>query len=132
MPHSLTSLVNQLRGDDKLNLESLCSLYSLHDSVVLKFSYSFENRCAICVLSFEGDSQSGICSIKFKDILMFKIEAQNVNFIEDELIDLKVNSKDGEYFKAFFSEGFGMPGKVLEISCTAVDIEVSFDKVHEY
>ncbi|MDE5884022.1 MAG: hypothetical protein K2H29_02955 [Oscillospiraceae bacterium] len=108
-----------------MNLESLCALYNLHDSVVVKFSYCFEKRCAVCILNLGNWQKKNTCTIKFNHIILFKMESQNVDFEEDELIDLKVSSGEVEYFKSFFSEGFMKPGKVIEIICHDVEIELT-------
>ncbi|MDE6729315.1 MAG: hypothetical protein K2J71_00875 [Oscillospiraceae bacterium] len=107
-----------------MNLEKLCALYDLHDSVVVKFSYCFEKRCAVCILNLGDWQDRNTCTIKFNDILFFKLESENADFAENELIALEVSSDETEYFKAFFSEGFMKPGKAIEIRCHDVEIEL--------
>lgn len=108
-----------------MNLEQLHSLHDLHDSVITKFTYSLDNRQAFCELIIEEDSHQYSCSICFNNISLFHIESNNSNFMENELIDIKVLSEDGEYFRGFFSEGFGKPGKLIEIRCNMVEITIA-------
>ncbi|WP_295080114.1 hypothetical protein [Ruminococcus sp.] len=107
-----------------MNLVQLYLNYTLHDSVITDFFYSLNQRYARCVLSVEMNNCNYTYTINFEEITLFKIEAQNADFIGNELIDIKVSSDNGEYFKAFFSEGFAMPGKVIEIRCDKVNIYV--------
>ncbi|WP_458453014.1 hypothetical protein [Methanobrevibacter sp.] len=107
-----------------MNLEQLYSSHNLHDSVLTKFTYSLENRHAFCELIIEDAPHQYSCSISFNDITLFIIESNNSDFIENELIDIKVLSEDGEYFRGFFSEGFGKAGKLIEIRCKMVEITV--------
>lgn len=110
-----------------MNLEQLHSLYNLHDSVLTKFTYSLDNRHAFCELMIEEDSHQYICSIKFNNISLFHIESNNSDFMENELIDIEVLSGEAEYFRGFFSEGFGKPGKLIEIRCNTVEITIDID-----
>lgn len=48
---------------------------------------------------------------------MFYIEADNSVFDENEFKSSVVSSSNGEYFKCYLDEGFGKPGKVIEIGC---------------
>lgn len=108
-----------------MNLETLCSLYDLHDSVVIKFSYSFHESCAVCLLELGDWNDKNTCMIKFNHIVFFKLESQNVDFDENELIDVKVSSGEVECFRAFFNEGVMKPGKVIEIKCDYVEIKIT-------
>lgn len=107
-----------------MNLAALHLSYDLHDSVVVLFSYCFEKRYAVCVLDIGDLQEKYRCKIKFNNITFFKIDLTNVDFVENELIDLKVSSDVGEYFKGYFSEGFSKPGKAVEIKCEFVEIEI--------
>ena len=107
-----------------MTLEQLYSLYNLHDSVLTKFTYSLEYRHALCELIIEDDSHHYSCSISFNDITLFNIESNNSDFMENELIDIKVLTEDEEFFRGFFSEGFGKAGKLIEIRCKMVEITI--------
>ncbi|MCM1505955.1 MAG: GNAT family N-acetyltransferase [Ruminococcus flavefaciens] len=111
--------------DTEMNLETLCKSYDLHDSVVEEFSYFFEKRCAVLALSLGDWQNKKNCIIKFNDITFFKFESDNVDFAENELIDIKVSGGEDEYFKAFFSEGFMKAGKTVEIKCDYIEIKIS-------
>ena len=105
-----------------MNLEKLRETYDLHDAILINFNYSLKKRTAICELEIDSADSKTECTIEFKDIGLFHIEANNTDFKDNELIDINVSSKDTEYFRAFFSEGFMKPGKLIEITCTNVEI----------
>lgn len=63
-------------------------------------------------------------STEFIDIVLFHIEADNVNFIGNELKDYTVTSReDGtDQFRGYFMDGFGTPGKVIKLLCKGLKI----------
>lgn len=107
-----------------MNLSELFSLYDFHDSYIETFGVDFYNRKIICCLNLGDWQEKTTCTIEFVDIVMFHIESDNVNFIGNELKDYTVISKeDGtEYFRGYFMDGFGTPGKVIELLCKGLKI----------
>lgn len=71
-------------------------------------------KCCFILCDYQQISK---CEIEFININMFYIEADNSVFDENELKSSVVSSSNGEYFKCYLDEGFGKPGKVIEIGC---------------
>ncbi|MDE6593641.1 MAG: hypothetical protein K2K57_11345 [Oscillospiraceae bacterium] len=104
-----------------MNLTELFKRYDFHDSYIDRFEYDLLKRRAICCLNLGDWNDMPKCEIRFINVNMFHIEADNSEFAENELISAEVSSEGCEHFKGFFSEGFGRPGKVIEIKCEYIE-----------
>lgn len=100
-----------------MNLTELFKRYDFHDSYIEMFEYDPLNRRVICCLNLGDWNDVQKCEIRFINVNMFHITADNSEFAENELISVRVSSEGCEHFKGFFDEGFGRPGKVIEIKC---------------
>lgn len=103
-----------------MNLAELFEKYDFHDSYIDYFNYDPDSkRLILCVVLCEGQ-ETEKCEITFLNVRKLNIEADNDEYEENELVSVSVSSDDGEYFKGFFSEGFGKAGKLIEIKCDKV------------
>ncbi len=104
-----------------MNLTELFKRYDFHDSYVERFEYDLPDRRVVCCLNLGDWNDVQKCEIRFINVNMFHIEADNSDFAENELISAEVSSEGCEHFKGFFSEGLGKPGKVIEIKCEYIE-----------
>lgn len=108
-------------GGFLVNLTELFKSYDFHDSYIEVFRYDLLKRQALCCLNLGDWNDVPECEIRFINVTMFHIEADNSEFAENELISAEVSSEGREHFKGFFNEGFGKPGKIIEIECEYVE-----------
>lgn len=100
-----------------MNLTEIFKKYDFHDSYVEHFRYDLNERIVNCCFVLCDDQPIRKCEIEFVNVNKFYIEADNSEFAENELKSSTVSSLDGEHFKFFLDEGFGKPGKAIEIGC---------------
>lgn len=100
-----------------MNITELFKKYDFHDSYIEYFEYDMFNRAVKCCFVLCDHNPISKCEIDFINVGMFYIKADNSVFTENELRSSTVSSADGEYFKCYLDEGFGKPGKVIEIEC---------------
>jgi hypothetical protein len=106
-----------------MNLSELFNKYDFHDSYLEYLDYSFnERRLSLC-LNLGDWQEHSRCVITFCNIILFHLEADNVDFKGNTLISF--NTLKNEYFKGFFCEDFGKPGKFLEVKCEYIEFELS-------
>lgn len=104
-----------------MNLTELFEKYDFHDSYIETFEYDFLNRRIVCCLNLGDWNEVRKCEIRFINVNMFHIEADNSEFADNELISAEVSSNGREHFKGFFNEGFGKPGKIIETECEFIE-----------
>lgn len=107
-----------------MNLTELFKKYDFHDSYVDYFQYDLFNRAVKCCFILCDHQQISKCEIEFINVNKFYIEADNSVFCEIELKSSIVSSSNGEYFKCYLDEGFGKPGKAIEISCEYIKYDL--------
>lgn len=107
-----------------MNLTELFSKFDFHDSYIEYFEYNSIDKIVKCYFNLGDWQQIERCDIEFINVNSLSIQADNSEFEENALVSSIVSSSDGEYFKGFFDEGFGKPGKVIEIQSEQIKYSI--------